>query len=48
MIPREENKPKLLDQVRLTLRANHYSPKTKETGMVTRYHIHESTIQRAV
>ncbi|MDI6778811.1 MAG: phage integrase N-terminal SAM-like domain-containing protein, partial [Bacteroidota bacterium] len=26
-----QNKPKLLDQVRITLRTNHYSPKTEES-----------------
>ena len=31
MIPREENKPKLLDQTRITLRAKHYSRKTEES-----------------
>ncbi|MEG8990927.1 phage integrase N-terminal SAM-like domain-containing protein [Ignavibacteria bacterium 4148-Me] len=33
------NKPKLLDKVRLTLRANHYSRKTEEAyiGWIKRY-----------
>ncbi len=34
-----QNKPKLLDQTRITLRANHYSPKTEESyiGWIKRF-----------
>lgn len=58
------DKPKLLNQVRIALRANRYGRKKefgwqyafpankfikhKESGETIRWHIHESTIQRAV
>lgn len=45
-----EDKPKLLDQVRITLRTNHYSPKTEESylGWVkNNYGLHAWSQQRA-
>ena len=43
-----KNKPKLLDRVSIYMRVKHYSRKTEESGLVYRYYVHESTIQKAI
>jgi site-specific recombinase XerD len=41
-------RPKLLDQVRQSIRARHYSKRTERARIERRYHLHETVVQNAM